>query len=69
VKKLSHDTFVCNFAKMLTDFQNSSNDRLTSKFAIIKYPITSLGLTPFEFRGDLWQQKTRSLGYRVALLA
>jgi len=23
---------------------------------------------PFEFRRDLWQQKTESLGYRVVLL-
>ena len=26
-----------------------------------------LGVTPVEFRGDLWHQKTRVLGYRAAL--
>jgi len=25
------------------------------------------GVTPVEFRGDLWHQKTKSLGYRVVL--
>jgi len=26
-----------------------------------------VGVTPVEFRGDLWHQKTRVLGYRVVL--
>jgi len=28
-----------------------------------------LGVTPFELRQDLWHQKTKSMGYRVALSA
>jgi len=27
----------------------------------------SYGVTPVEFRGDLWRQKIESLGYRVVL--
>ena len=31
--------------------------------------VPSLGVTPVEFRGDLWRQNTRVTGYRLVLFA
>jgi len=47
----------------------SSYNQYLSKVADFSQPHLHFGVTPFEFRQDLWRQKLESLDYRVTLFA
>ena len=48
-------------------FRDLTRDRQTDRLHLHLTPL--MGLIPFEFSEDVWQQKLESLSYRAALLA